>query len=216
MAQSFAAIASGVPIPFPFFFWALMRARRAIHVSMPSVSCITDASGVGHSIPREEEDALSSVRRANIRRSHTRPLRIPPCGGKVFQNRRQTMPNESADVFDEECGSADFSDESPEVGPQVALVGHPKLPSGDAVGLAGDASSDEIHAVAVELAREGAEIVPHRSAIQVLVRHPGHENGRGEAVPLDVTDGSAPEGQVQTDVEPSDAGADRQDSRPGT
>ena len=49
VGHSFTAIASGVPIPLPFFFSALIRSRRASHVAGCSPSCITLASGVGHS-----------------------------------------------------------------------------------------------------------------------------------------------------------------------
>jgi hypothetical protein len=59
---SIAAIASGIPQPFPLPCFARSSNRRCVQVSGVSPSCITDASGVGHPV-----ESLSDVRRTEAR-----------------------------------------------------------------------------------------------------------------------------------------------------
>lgn len=58
------------------------------------------------------------------------------------------------------------------------------------------------------VAVEGSEIVPDRSRSQGRVRHPRHEDGRGESVSLDMAHGAI-SGlcQMQSEIQSSDTGA---------
>jgi hypothetical protein len=65
-----------------------------------------------------------------------------------------------------------------------------------------------MNAAAPRVAVEGSQIVPDRSRSQGRVRHPGHEDGRGESVSLDIAHGPVSGfGQVQPEIQSSDAGA---------
>jgi hypothetical protein len=71
-----------------------------------------------------------------------------------------------------------------------------------------EARSEDIHASTPASAIEGFDVVPDRSLTQGLIRHPGHESGRSEGFPLDVTHSAiARLGDVQPEVETSDARA---------
>lgn len=64
-----------------------------------------------------------------------------------------------------------------------------------------------MNAAAPGPAVEAAQIVPDRSRSQGRVRHPGHENGRGESVSLDMANGAISGlGDVQSEIQSSDAG----------
>lgn len=116
------------------------------------------------------------------------------------------MAEEGSDVFDEDEGGFALGDDAHEFGEERALVVVSASLACNAVGLAGNPRSDEIHAATPRSAVEGREIVPDRRAIQGLFRHPIHEAGRGEAVPLDVAHGATPGGQCEVDG--SDTGAE--------
>lgn len=89
--------------------------------------------------------------------------------------------------------------------PSVVVVAEPF--SGDAVRLARVAASDDIHASAPACAVECGSIVPDRRAIQRLVFHPRHENGRRVGFPLDVTYSPRPLfGDSEPELEPTGSG----------
>jgi hypothetical protein len=160
------------------------------------------AVAVGHA-----EQSLAAMRGANVVRSEQTPLSIEPELGKVAKYLAEPKAKVARDVLEEgERGSALVEDAS-DFGPQVALVALPEPLAGDAEWLARVARSDEIHAATPRSAVEGSEIVPDRSLIHGLVAHPGHEDGRGEGVPLDVAHGAAVGGQSDTKLKPADAGA---------
>lgn len=55
---------------------------------------------------------------------------------------------------------------------------------------------------------EGSEIVPDRSRSQGRVRHPRHEDGRGESVSLDMAHGAISGFcQMQSEIQSADTGA---------
>lgn len=132
------------------------------------------------------------MRRANVGRSHTDPLRIEPDGGKVGKHVGEPKRKVSSDVLAEEEGRVGLLQDAVDLGPEVALVVGSAAVAGDAERLAGVASNDEIHASTPRCAIEGAEIVEDRSRIQRRLRHPFHEAGCCESVPLDQTHGSTP------------------------
>lgn len=64
-----------------------------------------------------------------------------------------------------------------------------------------------MNAATPRAAVEGGKVVPDRSFTQGLVRHPGHEKGRGEAVPLDVHHSTGSWGsKVESEFKTSSAG----------
>lgn len=119
---------------------------------------------------------------------------------------------EAGDVLDENPGGGDVVDDLGDRGPEPAGVAGPEPGSGLAPRLAREPSSDEIHRAAPRSAVERGDVVPDRSLTQGLVRHPGHDNGRGEGFPLDCTNktGSG-DGEIDAELEAADPGAERED-----
>jgi hypothetical protein len=93
---------------------------------------------------------------------------------------------ESSDVLQEEKLRLDSAQDVPGDWPEVTAVVSSLTLAGGAVGLAWDAGNNESHAPQEILAWDGFEIVPDRSRVQGRAFHPGHENGRSTAFPLDV------------------------------
>ena len=114
----------------------------------------------------------------------------------------------AGDILEEAPFRADLGDDPRDLGPEVARVFLAFPVAGEAEGLAGVAGSDDMNAAAPRSAVEGSQIVPDRSRSHGLVRHPRHENGRGETVSLDMTHSSVSGfREVQAKVEASDTGA---------
>lgn len=116
------------------------------------------------------------------------------------------MSEESRDVLEEDERGVDLPDDPGDVGPEPSLVPGSLPLAGDGPGLTREPRNDAIHDATPRLACKGRNVVPHRSEIQGRVLHPRHENGRGEGVPLDVTNGSIPlsKGEMEPEIEPSD------------
>lgn len=121
----------------------------------------------------------------------------------------------AADVLPEEergfalVGHADLLEEE-----SASLPVEPGLLSCDGEVLTRSAASDAIHDATPRASIEGAEVVPDRSRRQNLLFHPCHEAGRCEGFPLNVhhsASGSSG-GEMESEVEPSAAAADRQNS----
>lgn len=114
------------------------------------------------------------------------------------------------DVFEETPFGIDFSDDSPDVRPEVAGIVFALAPAGEAEGLAGISGSEDMNLSTPWRAVEGGNVIPDRSLIQGLVFHPCHESGRREGFPLDVTNSSiALFCDVEAEFEAPDAGAKR-------
>jgi hypothetical protein len=152
----------------------------------------------------QNEEPLSEHGIPNLGRGETTPFCIEPARGKVSKDVGEPKRNVSGDVLEEDEGGPDLVEDSTHVGPQMALVEFASPASCDREGLARVARCDEIHDSAPRAAVEGSEIVPDRSTIQVLVFHPGHEDGRRECFPLDVTNG--PDPSSQRGIGPADPG----------
>lgn len=114
----------------------------------------------------------------------------------------------AADVFEEDEARPALHDDAPDVWPQVPRVAPAEPVAGGGERLARIARSEDVHASTPASAVEGGKVVPDRSRCQGLIRHPGHESGRGEGFPLDVTY-SVKTGfcDEQPEVEPAGAGA---------
>ncbi len=164
------------------------------------------ARGVG-----QDPDAFALVRCASLGRGVQTPLRIEPEVGKVGEDERQPCPNKSGDVLQEDESRSHVTDEPSDGRPEPpVIVSSTLLPCGRE-GLAGEPGSDEIHAATPRCTVEGGEVRPDRSAIQVRLFHPGHESGRCEGVPLNVSHGSGGDsGESEGELESSVTGAEMQ------
>jgi hypothetical protein len=112
-------------------------------------------------------------------------------------------------VFKEDEPWANLIDDTPDVGPQVAVICGAAPTPGLGKRLAGVARSDDIHHATPWLSVEGGKIVPYRRAIQGFVDHPLHERRRRVSFPFDVTNSSiSVEGDVEAEIKASDAGAE--------
>lgn len=146
------------------------------------------------------------MRRAHVGRSHADPLRIEPDGGKVGKHVGEPKRKVSSDVLAEEERRTALLEDAVDLGPQVALVVGSASASCLRERLAWVSRNDEIHRATPASAVEGSQIVVDRSLIQRRLRHPFHEAGCGESVPLDHAHGADPAGQAE--VETSDPGAE--------
>lgn len=230
VGQSFAACASiGLSVrAVPSLRFEPARDASGVgHVRAASVSVVPECLPLSveyAALPEEAssfvvavgqcEEPLAPVRRANVGRSHKIPFRIEPERGKVGQHSIEPKAKVPGDVLEEGERRSALRDDARDFGPQVPLVSLAELLPGDAERLAGVARNDEIHRATPALAVERAEIVPDRSAIQGLFFHPGHEDGRGEGVPLEEANGAAPAGQAE--INSADAGAETEGSKSHT
>lgn len=157
------------------------------------------AVGVG-----QDPDAFASVRGANCGRCETSPFRIEPHFGKIGKDVRQSEPNKSGDVLQEDESGSYVSHDPGNVWPEPSLIIRTELLACAAEWLAGETGSDEIHSATPRAAVEGCEIVPDRRLIQVRLFHTGDENGRCVAVPLNTSHGSyVDSGQTESELEAS-------------
>lgn len=171
------------------------------------VECRPDEAASVVAAVGQHEEPLAQVRRPDLGRAEQTPLRIEPERGKVAKHVGEPKVNVPWDVLEEGERSAALVEDASHFGPQVALIGVAESLTGDAEWLARVARSDEIHDATPRSAVEGSEIVGDRSAIQLRRFHPGHEDGRGEGLALDVAHGAAVGGQSDTELEPTDASA---------
>lgn len=93
-------------------------------------------------------------------------------------------------IFEEDECRADLTNDSLKMGPNVARIAAAKPLARATVRLARVARRDDLHEAAPRSAVEGLNAIPDRSRIQRRRLHPGHENARRVAVPLNVTNGS--------------------------
>ncbi|KPU83665.1 hypothetical protein JI58_08110 [Marinosulfonomonas sp. PRT-SC04] len=93
-------------------------------------------------------------------------------------------------VFKEHTLGRDLLNDPRNIRPEVARIVFALAQPREGERLAGITGSDKMNAAAPWLAVEGFEIVPNRCLIQGRVRHPCHESGRGETVPLNITHGA--------------------------
>lgn len=156
------------------------------------------------------------MRRSDVARGYNRPLRIEPEAGKIGEPFPEpiAMSKSAPDVFQEEERRSRSNNGATDERPEVALVLGAAAFSGDGEGRTRKAGDDDLHVASPRASVQACEVVPDRSRIQGRFFHPSHEDGRREGVPLDVANGANPAGQAE--VEPSDAGAERERSQSGT
>lgn len=178
----------------------------------------SSASGVDHAVPRagEEEEALATVRGAQVRRAEHAPFRIDPVGGKVpadpAEGRAVLEGEEPADVLDEEERRAGVAIDAADVGPEPARVGAAPALAGVRGGLAREPASDAIHDATPASSVEGREVAPDRSRIQGTARHKVAKRAGSSRLPLHVTDGYCSNTRkVEPELEPANPGTKSQD-----
>lgn len=112
-----------------------------------------------------------------------------------------------ADILEKSPFGPGLDEDSAEMRPEPTRVLDPETAAGVALALARVAARDDIHDATPASAIERGNVVPDRSAIHGLVRHPGHESGRCAGFPLDVTNSSiSGVCDVESEFEPSSPG----------
>lgn len=159
----------------------------------------------------QSEESLSSLAGANGAVGSVEPGLDPEAvGSQLGLDLGPASLEVIADVLNDENRGPARAHDSSDVRPEVALVGGAEALAGLAEWLTRVACRDDIHDATPALAVEGGNVVPGRSRIQGLLRHAGHENGRGEGVPLTHghKTGSAGEGSADAELEAADPGAE--------
>lgn len=128
----------------------------------------------------DEPEAIALVRRAEVPRAKTRPLRIEPEAGKVGQHVTQPSRAQSRHVLADEEGGAELFDDARNFRPEPARVGLSATLAGNADGLAGETTTDDIHigksistlhlAYIVESDRVGPVTPQHFAAVRIDFR----------------------------------------------
>jgi hypothetical protein len=172
--------------------------------------------GVGVTLTMtEDEEPLAPMRRADFRRREEACRKPVAQADQVSGDLGKAETEMMGDVLEEDKGRRALSDDARDVRPEVARIGGREPPPGDRERLARIARKHEVHAAAPRSAVEGGNVVPDRRVIQGRVLHPGHNEGRGEGFPLDVTHSPvAGTGEDETEVEPADAGAEGEPEQP--
>lgn len=163
----------------------------------------------------QDEDPIPFVRGAHVARGKMAPLRIEPeCGKFLKHSAETTTGNKTGHVLEPNVSGLDLPDDAGDVVPNPPLVLDALALAGERPRLAWEPRSDEIHCATPASAVEGSNVIPHRRAIQGLLFHPRHDNGRRVAIPLSVSHGSYsfPEGELEAEFEAPSAGAEGKDS----
>jgi hypothetical protein len=112
------------------------------------------------------------------------------------------------DVFEEDKGRFDVSDNSSDIGPEMPRVSFSLLFSSTGKWLARESRSNDIHNATPRSAFEGMNIRPDRSLIHDSFLHTRNQNRGCVGFPLHITDGSK-RGPCKLDskFEPTNPGA---------
>lgn len=106
---------------------------------------------------------------------------------KVSRDHVEAKMKMADDVLEEHPTRPTLLDDALDVGPEVPGIFGASAASRRAEGLAWISRRQEIHDATPWAAVEGFEVIPDRSRIQGLVRHPSHESGRGSCFLFDKT-----------------------------
>lgn len=205
--------------------WAFgVGQQRVCAVSLSFTPRVTRAPDDSESSDRgvihaDDEDSFPLMTGAHVGRSQARPCDTEPARGQVPEYGTQSpRRSDAGDVFQDDDPGSKNANAGDDLRPDPALVLDAGAGAGDAVRLAREARSDDVHQSAKVCPWEGCEIAcENRRRLQCLVFHPLQEDRRGEAVPLDVAhrDSSA-EGDVNAELEHPDACAQAESSWEGT
>ena len=166
----------------------------------------------------QDEEPFATVGRADLGSAEQSPFRIEPEMGQRVHDFAERPPSvdteQSSDVLKEDEAGSGSGHKPSDIWPEPAVVSATLAATGVGGGLTREAGSEDIHSSAPRCASEAREIVPHRSAIQGRFSHPRHEQGRGEAVPLDIAHSAVvlSQGQLEAQFDSPDAGADGEPS----
>lgn len=161
----------------------------------------------------KHEDTLAPMRRADVRRAKTAPLRIEPERGQLLSKKREGTLESGHVLHDDDSGSR-VAYNADELGAKLSGVVSPLLLPGKAPWLARDPRDNGINSTTQRGSVEVSEITaPNRRWLHGLVFHPRQEHGRGVGVPLDAGHhtGSGP-GCAGSQLEPTNAGAQTEDA----
>jgi hypothetical protein len=188
---------------------------RIISVRLPPLDRVPEqARGVGQVVALavgEDEEPFAPMGRADFRRREEARRKAVAHADQSSGDFGEAEAEMMGDVLEEHEGRLDLADDAGDMGPKVAQVIRTPALARDGERLARIARSDDVHRAAPRAVVEGGNVVPDRRAIQGRVFHPRHEDGRGVGVPLDVTHSAiSGECQVQPEVEPAGAGAERE------
>lgn len=166
-----------------------------------------EAVAVGHA---EDEEPLAFMREANLRRAEEAARNLAAQAEKVSSDSLGPAFGEHpADVFDEDEPGTRLDEDAPCRSPEVALVVSAKSFAGEAVGLAGNAPDDAIHAATEASAREGSHITVDRRWSHDAALHLRDQISDGEGFPLHTSDcASRWDCQLDGSIETASAGAE--------
>jgi hypothetical protein len=159
------------------------------------------AIGVGS----ESKPPLPDVRRAEVLGSrHARRTHDEAHRSKVSEG---LLEGSLLHVLEKHDSGLALADDPGDLGPDGALVSVSTSLSGEAVGLAREASSDEIHDATPQLAVEGSEIRPDRRMIQSTRFALRDQDVDAESFPLHVTDrAKVSDHELESEGDPADPG----------
>ncbi len=184
---------------------------RSSSVRFPPLERVPEqARGVGQLVTlsdREDEEPLSLVGRANFRRRKEACRKAVAHADQSCGDFGEAEAEMMGDIFEEDEGRFDFTDDAGDMRPEVARICRPLAFACDAKWLTRIARCNDVHRAAPRAAVEGSNIVPDNSLIQGRVFHPRHESGCGEGFPFDMAHSSISEqGDGEAEVETACAG----------
>jgi hypothetical protein len=188
---------------------------RSISVRFPPLERVPEqARGVGQLVVLavgENEQPLALVRRTDFRRREEARRNAVAHADQSSGDFGKSEAEMMGDVFEEDEGRFDLSNDPRDVGPEVPRVIRAPAFARDGKRLARISRSDDVHRAAPISAIEGSNVVPDRRRIQGRLFHPGHEDGRGVGFPFDMAHSTIfGQGDGETEVDPACAGAERE------
>lgn len=164
----------------------------------------------------QNEHAFSSVRGADIGRSHARPFRIEPDFGQVSEYSSEPR-KEAWDVLQEHVAGSNLANHPDDFSPESGTLPVDACScAGNADVLAGEPADDDIDSTHEERQVNVFDASdPNRSRLHGRVFHPCQEDRRSVGVPLDVTQNSRACGSMNSDVQSADAGEQAERSEDG-
>jgi hypothetical protein len=142
-----------------------------------AIAFVLLASGVGNN-----EDPLAEVRGTNRGSRNNLPLRVIPHLGQSRDDNVESSLDESGDVLHEDVAGSKLANNSGELGPEPARVFLREPFAGEADGLTGETSADEVDGLGACVDRpdvvvaddSGPVIGEHCSAVRVDLALPGN------------------------------------------
>jgi hypothetical protein len=157
----------------------------------------------------QNEDTLSAMWGSDFRRRKESCRNPVTHFDQVTGDHVEPKPQMPGDVFEEAPLGLALSDDSGDIGPEVAGVFFTEPLASDAERLARIPAMNNVNQPSPLGAVELLEVSPHRRGVKLSVRHPGEENVLRECFDLDAADGAvAGDGEPQPEVNPADAGAE--------